>query len=563
MYILGYKMGHDPAACLMRDGEIVAAVEEERLNRIKHSPGISPWKAIRYCLDHEKITLDQVDHIVYAGSSAPLLFFTLLGYYLIHWPLGSWPEFRGALGHIEKALHRLSRYFQNKEPYQEIFNVIGGTPRRVICLDHHFSHAASAYYFSGFREATIITADGKGDATSVLFAEVRDGEIRVLKRYGIPHSIGFMYAGATAFLGFEINEGEYKMMGLAAYGIPRYNVSDIFSVDDHGAPHVDPRYTFYDWNQKYLSEKFDVVPRRPEDPIQEVHKDIAASFQKNLEDNMVRMAKCLVEKTGKKNLCLAGGVALNVKMNQALRESGYFDDVFIQPAAGDAGTVLGAVAYIYWRETGKMVNPLRHLYWGQQASGKEIEKVIQESRVKYEVMDDIPGRVATILAEGKVIGWMQGAMEFGPRSLGRRTILADPRRAEMKDVVNSKIKFREEFRPFAPSMLASDATKILERYTDAPYMILSFNVKKEYAHLIPAVVHADGTVRPQIVSRETHPLYHSLLKEFKKLTGVGVLLNTSLNRRGEPICARPEEALDLFLHTDLDYLVLGDYLISK
>ncbi len=579
MFILAFKTGHDPAACLLEDGRIIAAAEEERFVRVKHAPDFFPEKAIRFCLAQKKFTLDQVDYVVFAREKNLATFIKVSGYFLTRLPRNL-TEFRYMLSLTKVQLRGLWTALRGHAPYQKVFNIIGGRRRKIYSFDHHSCHAASAYYGSGFDEAAILCMDGKGEATSISMWYGKNGVIKNLKRYGIFDSLGYLYGSITDFLGFRINDGEYKVMGLAPYGKPSYEMSDIISLPrlNLDVPrfnlgegvHINTRYSLYPFSKKNLKRRLGAISQEYDEASPpQPNTDIAATLQDRLEKAALFYVKKLFSFATRytlhvtRNLCLAGGVALNVKMNKVIWESGLVDKLWIQPAAGDMGNVLGAAWLLYYRKTGKRLEPLKHLYLGAQYSDTEIEKVLRPSGLRYEKKEDIAKETAELLSQGKIVAWFQGRFEFGPRALGARSVLADPRKAEMKDVINAKVKFREPFRPFCPSILEGYAEKILDHYVPSPYMVISFSVKPEWRGKIPAVVHVDGTVRPQEVIRATNPLYAQMIQYFYEKTGVPVVLNTSLNVKGEPIVNTPEEAIAFFKKTDVDYLAIGSYLAKK
>lgn len=565
MYILAFKDGHDPAACLMKDGSIVAAVEEERFNRVKHAPGKPPFESIRYCLSAAGITLDDVDYIVYASSKAPSYLLKIIWYYLVHPPVRHWEELRDAISYARKGLRRLRSHMRGSETYQRLFAELGGRTRAVEEVDHHLSHAASAYYFSGLTgDAAILTMDGKGDSTAVYLGEAKEGSVRTLRRWGVPASLGLLYTSITKFLGFEPNEGEYKVMGLAPYGTPQGHFDRVFNIDpERGSIYIRPPFVYYKRNQAFLAEFFSLPARSRDESMSQAYEDLAASLQEQLEESVLNLVRYAVKKTGKRTLCMAGGVCLNVKMNKRIRESGLVDTLWVQPVSGDAGTVIGAAAQVYVEKTGKLPEPMRHLYFGPEYGEEEILQALQGAGLSYERPASIAKAAADVLAGGGVLAWFEGRMEFGPRALGARSIVADPRNADMKERVNEKIKFRELFRPFCPSILDEDMADLVENPASSPYMIMAFDATKKAKESIPAVVHVDGTMRVQEVVRNDAPMYWDLIKAFKEKSGVGAVLDTSLNRRGEPIVNTPQEAINLFLATDLDAMALGPFLVKK
>lgn len=569
MRILAFKTGHDPAACLLEDGKILAAVEEERFVRVKHAPDFFPENAIRYCLSVKDLKLDDIEYVVFAREKNFKTFLKVSRYFLTH-PPKNLTEFRYAIALLKVQISGVWDAFLGRAPYQQIFKVFGGKKRRVYSFDHHLCHAASAYYGSGFDEAAILCMDGKGEATSISMWYGRGGKIRMLKRYGIFKSLGYLYGAITDVLGFRMNDGEYKVMGLAPYGKPTYKMDDIFNADESGV-YLNTRYSLFPLSRVNLKKRFgDIGQEYDESSPPQLNADIAATVQDRLEKAALwyvkRIFLLLQAKSFKpqaRNLCLAGGVALNVKMNKVIWESGLVENMWVQPAAGDMGNVLGAAWLLYYQKTGKRPEPLRHLYFGPEYSQEEIKSALEKSGLAYRESQDISKETADMLSQGKIIAWFQGRMEFGPRALGSRSVIADPRTAEMKDIINAKVKFREPFRPFCPSFLEGHGSLMFENYMSSPYMIMSFSVKPEWKERIPAVCHVDGTVRPQEVFEGTNPLYYRMIKYFYEKTDIPVILNTSLNIRGEPIVNTPEEAIAFFKKTDVDYLAIGPYLAKK
>lgn len=561
VFILGINCNvHQSAAVLIKDGVLIAAAEEERFTRKKFDSAF-PVEAIRYCLKEARIEMSDVRYA---------------GFY--------WQPWKGLL----KRLWWLVRYF----PHSLKTFRAGGDGRGSIgtlfahlsvplklwrlgfrgkfsFVDHHTAHAASAFFVSPYEQAAILTADFTGEHCSTLLGTGNGSEIRVLKRAFLPDSLGMFYAALTEFLGYRMHADEYRVMGLAAYGTPRY--ADIFrsmivfkdgilTVDDtsFGYPSAAPVYS-----KKWIELLGE--PCTDESHITEQrYADIAASGQKVLEEMWVAIAAWLKEKTGQRNLVLAGGVALNASANGVLRQSGIFEHVWVQPAANDPGCALG-VCYHIWHGVLKQPRTfvLNHAYWGPAATDDEIAAAIQTEGLESEYRDDIEAATARLLADGNVVGWYQGRMEWGPRALGNRSILADSRNSAIKEIVNGKIKFRELYRPFAPSVLEEDAEKYFELAGASPFMTFVFPVKADAKHLIPAVTHVDDSARIQTVSRSINPRFWQLINEFKKITGESVILNTSFNVRDEPIVCTPEDAVRCFLNTELDYLVMGRYLCKK
>jgi len=565
MYILAYKEGHDPAACLLKDGKIIAAAEEERFNRQKHAPGILPRQAISYCLKFANITASDIDYLVYARLKPYQTLFQVLKYYLSRPPHNK-IEFKFFISHLKTQLIGTWQEICSKNNYQKIHFHFPELPTKIYSFDHHLCHAASAYYFSNFDSALILTMDGKGEATSVMAAQGQDNKIKILERRGIFDSFGLFYSAITKHLGFTPNDGEYKVMGLAPYGQPNISFKDILKAHKKTGYSVNSHYSLYPLSLKNLPNKLGPARTR-ESELKDHHKNIAASAQAALEESTLNLLKHLLKKYPHSNLCLAGGVALNVKMNKKFWESGLIKNLYIQPAAGDNGLVLGAAALLYTRLTQQRVQCLENLYLGPQFENSAIENALQKSKIQYSFITDknkLIQETVNLLKSDLVVGWYQGRMEFGPRALGNRSILANPQNKTMRAQVNAKIKFREDFRPFCPSILEEFAPSYFKNYTPAPYMILSFvTLSPEIDNKISAVVHVDGTVRPQTVNSEINPLYYELLQEFNHQTGIPALLNTSMNIRGEPIVCSPQDLIEFFLKTEVDAIVAGNFVALK
>lgn len=567
MYILGLTTLGDAAATLIHDGEIVAAAEEERFSRVKHHSGF-PYNAIQYCLEEAGITIADIAHI---------------GLYWKPWVLRhkAMQALKSAAVSREMFRARVDRgVTQVSESYLGMF----GYPRRIRkhfgpskfrfhFLEHHLCHAASAFFVSPFERAAILTMDGTGEDTTTMFCVAEDKRVRPIKRIKLPHSLGQFYSAVTNFLGFDMFSGdEWKVMGLAAYGKPEYY--DFFSkrvlslngnhdfhsnirVLDH---HLAKSYQFGEEIIKALG-----TPRQPGEEITEHHQNIASSAQKVLEDVVLHLLAGLHEQTGEENLCLAGGVAFNSVMNGRIIEESPFKNFFIQPAAGDAGCSLGA-AYLIHHSLLK--NPrgfrMEHAYYGPGFSSEECAAALRAAGLQFETLPDaeLLPRVAQMIADGAIIGWFQGRMEFGPRALGNRSFIADPRRNDMRELLNKKVKLREWFRPLAPSMLEEKSSTIFGKEHRDPFMVTVISVTEEQKERIPSVVHVDGTARPQTVSRKTNPRYWELISQFERLTGVPVLLNTSFNIQ-EPIVCRPEDAIKTFQTASFDALVLENNLVLR
>ncbi len=541
MIILGvtHPVSWNNAACILVDGKLIAMVEEERLNRIKHAPHMAPMLAIEYCLKRAGITLSQVDFVAVGFDSAIRLFIGNL-----------------ANDNFLSGLNQAAFWYRESAPYEKQLPLDGFNAKQVIYVNHHRAHAASAFFASGFAEANILSLDGSGGSESGILGFGRGLEIHVLKTISNRGSWGLIYEQLTEKLGFRRHSGEGKVMGLAAYGAP----------DPNGLPFVTwggdiPRIEVA--KRKAFVES--IVPRKREEPITDEHKKIAATLQYTLEEAAIKMAGWLYKQTGIRRLCLAGGSALNCSMNGKLALLPWVDEIFIQPAAYDAGTALGAALIVHAGKTGQRPDwAMRHAYWGPEFSNEEIENSLREfGELRYRKSPDIFSETARLLKEGKIIGWFQGRSEVGPRALGNRSILADPSRPEMKDRVNNQVKHREPWRPFAPSMLEESLGRYVAKPIPSPFMILAFDTKPEAQAEIISAIHVDGTCRPQTVSRETNPRFWQLIKSFEDIAGIPALLNTSFNVDSQPIVNSPEEAIETFVNCGIDVLAIGDFIVRK
>ena len=567
MYILGLTTLGDSAATLIKDGEIIAAAEEERFSRKKHHSGF-PYKAIEFCLDYAGITLKDVEHV---------------GHYWKPWILRhkAMQALKAALvspamfkARADRGVTQVSESYLGmfKHP-QRLRDHFGASDFKFHYLEHHQTHAASAFFVSPFESAAILTWDGTGEDTTTLFSHGKDNKLEVLKRIKLPHSLGQFYSAVTNYIGFDMFTGdEWKVMGLAAYGKPKYY--DFFSqkvltkngsgdfhfnikVLDH---HLAKHYQFPDAIVKELGPG-----RKKGEELTEHHWDIASSAQKVLEDTAIYLVKQIKEMTGEENLCMAGGVAFNSVMNGRIFHETPFKNFFVHPAAGDAGCSLGAAYYVWHQILG---NPRKYVmnnaYWGPKFSNEECQKALDAAGLKYETLADdvLLPKLAKMISEGAIIGWFNGRSEWGPRALGARSFLADPRRADMREILNHKVKLREWFRPLAPSMLEEYGKEIFGVEHHDPFMITVIQVSEEWKKKIPAVVHVDGTARPQMVNREVNPRYWNLINEFRKLTGIPLLLNTSFNIQ-EPIVCTPRDAINTFHNANFDALVLENNLVLK
>ena len=582
MNILGISCYfHDAAAALLRDGTLVAAAEEERFTRKKHDFDF-PSHAIDFCLRQGGLTVDDLDHVVFFEK--PLVKFDrILTTTLGTFPR-SWRVFRDAM----------QTWLRDKLWVRSTIQLRVGVPAsKILFSEHHLSHAASAFFCSPFEEAAILTVDGVGEWTTASMGVGKGTDLRLLREIRFPHSLGMLYSAFTAFLGFEVNEGEYKVMGMAPYGQPRYaeQVRKLIRQDGDGSFRLELDYfSFHYSTTRGYNGRFERLfgpprdPRRafgrpdghggeePLDADDQRYADIAASVQLVTEETLVALAQALHRETGLTRLCMAGGVALNSVANARILRETPFEELYVHPSAGDGGGAVGAALYGHHALLGKPRQfVMRHAYWGQEHGPAEIEAFLKSANVRYDLVEDDElrvERVASALTEGKVVGWFQGRFEWGPRALGNRSILADPRRAEMKEVVNSKIKFREPYRPFAPSVLVERAAEYFDLADPqstypARFMLLVVKVRDGQRTAVPATTHVDGTGRVQVVIREANPTYHRLIERFGEATGVPVLLNTSFNLRGEPIVASPADAYSTFRRSGLDLLALGPYLIEK
>ena len=560
--ILGINTGfaHDPAAALISDGKIALAVEEERLDRVKFGKGF-PHRAIEACLKHEGLSLSDLDRVGF--NFQPWKMFATDLALNARWLFRRRASTYAAY-HLGASLHPL--LFHLKEA--EWFKRRTGGALRVQFLDHHLCHAASAFYVSPFDEAAILTLDQRGESVSATMSVGQGTVIRRLGTVRLPDSLGMLYLSVTLHLGFHIGD-EYKVMGLAPYGTPAYRdvFTDLLQQNRHGTFRLNPSYFDYLGAERCFSNKFYTAlgPRRqPGEPIEQRHMDLACSLQARLTDVVLKMTERLHARTNLPNLCLAGGVAFNSVMSGALLRHSPFKQLYIQPAAGDAGTALGAALIIAHGQLGQprgMV--MEHAFLGPAFSEEEIQAALAACKVAYERPASIARAAAELLAQGQVVGWFQGRMEFGPRALGARSILADPRSEGMKDRVNQCVKHREGFRPFAPSVLEERAGDYFEYAGASPFMLFVYGVRPEKRAVIPAVTHVDGTARVQTVRRADHPLYWELISEFERLTGVPVVMNTSFNVNGEPIVCAPVDAIRCFFGSGLDALALGPFLIRK
>jgi len=586
---------HDSACALIRNGEIIAAAQEERFTRKKHDPRF-PHYALEYCLAEERVTLDNIDFIVFYEKPF-LKFERLLDTYLAFAPSG-FDSFRLAM-----PLWLKDKLFQKRVLATELNKHASSTDinKKLFFSDHHLSHAASAFFPSPFDRAAVLTMDGVGEWTTTSAGVGNGNSLSINKEINFPHSLGLLYSAFTYYTGFKVNSGEYKLMGLAPYGAPKYAqtiLEHLIDLKEDGSFHLDQSYFDYCTGLTMTNEKFDRLfggpARTDKEQLTQHHMDLAASIQAVTEEVVLRLTRNLANETGEENLCLAGGVALNCVANGKVLREGGFKSIWIQPASGDAGGAVGAALTAYHlqlggsrplRGEGGTTDRMKGAYLGPAFEQKEIEERLAAAGANFEILanEAIIDRSVADLVAGKALGWFQGRMEFGPRALGARSIVGDPRSPAMQTTLNLKVKYRESFRPFAPSVLREDVSEWFELEADSPYMLLVADVvasrrRKMTADEeqlfgidklnvvrseIPAVTHVDYSARVQTVHRETNPRYHALLSAFKEKTGCPVLVNTSFNVRGEPIVCTPEDAFNCFMGTEIESLVIGNCYLDK
>ena len=561
MIILGLNYYfHDSSACIVRDGQLITAIEEERLNRIKHTDAF-PEKAIARCLEIAEISYEDIDHI--AVSIKPSTHWLKKVAYVLKYPRSFVPF----VGHhvVQGAIKQ--RRFRNW--YRKNFSGLKGP--KVEFIEHHLTHVAGSFFVSPYKKAALLGIDGSGEWATTWLGYGEDNKVTNLGQSFFPHSLGSFYETVTQFCGFKPNYDEGKTMGLAPMGDPlpfQHEVEKMIRVNKKGKVKADLSYFKYQYlaNQRY-SEKFLGVfgkARKPDGAFETNHMNAAASFQRVLEDRVLEICSYLHKRTGAEYLVLSGGVALNSVMNGRIVRETPFRDVYVMPAAGDNGTSIGAAYYLYNGILKKARN-YKHMnpYTGTAYSNEEIERVLTGAKLKATYTKDITQKAAELLADGKIIGWFQGPMEIGPRALGSRSILANPAFPQMKDKINAEVKFREAYRPFAPSALEENYREYFEMDVKAPFMLKVCQVREDKQAIIPAITHVDGSARLQTVSRETHPRYHELISKLGMLTGVPVVLNTSFNIQGEPLVESPKDAIRCFYSTGLDALCMGNYILEK
>lgn len=582
---------HDSAACLLNDGEIIAAAQEERFTRVKHDHSY-PYNAIQFVLNYANLTLSEVDHIVFFEKPF-LKFERLLETYVAFAPRGFVSFSKAMPLWIKEKLFQKNLLFNRLKEHDKNYK----SDKNIFFSDHHLSHASSAFFPSPYEEAVVLTADGVGEWATTTVAVGKKNKLEIKKEIHFPHSLGLLYSAFTYFTGFKVNSGEYKLMGLAPYGNPIYEnkIRQLIDIKEDGTFRLDQKYFNYatglTMTNKNFHNLFERKPRNPEsEKISQFHMDIAASIQKITEEIMIKLAKSIRKEYGIKNLCLAGGVALNCVANGKILEEKIFDNIWVQPAAGDAGGSLGAALALWYQEmeNERKVNQnddMKGSYLGKNFSQQEIEKELNSLGANFETYKykDLIEKTAELLSTENAIGWFQGRMEFGPRALGSRSILGDPRSEKMQKNLNLKVKYRESFRPFAPSILSEDLSEWFDIKVESPYMLFvskinpnkkiemtdeqkklfgidKLNIKRSE---IPAVTHVDYSARIQTVKKNTNKIYYDLISKFKEKTGCPVLVNTSFNVRGEPIVNTPTDAFNCFMGTELDFLIIGNCILEK
>ena len=582
---------HDSAACILIDGEIIAAAQEERFTRKKHDPSY-PHNAIEFVLNYAKLKLHQIDQIVFFEKPF-LKFERLLETYVAFAPKGFLSFSKAMPLWIKEKLFQKNLLFNYLKEHDELYK----SDKNIFFSDHHLSHAASAFFPSPFEEAVVLTADGVGEWATTTVAVGRGKNLEIKKEIHFPHSLGLLYSAFTYYTGFKVNSGEYKLMGLAPYGSPIYEdkIKKIIDIKEDGTFRLNQKYFNYATGLTMTNNKFhDLFGQKPRNPknekLTQFHMDIAASIQKITEDIMIKLSRSIRNEYGIKNLCLAGGVALNCVANGKVLKEKIFQNIWIQPAAGDAGGSLGAALALWHIEQGnnRKINysdDMKGSYLGPEFNQNQIEKELKSLGANFDILDyeNLISQTSDHLSNEKAIGWFQGRMEFGPRALGGRSILGDPRSEKMQKTLNLKVKYRESFRPFAPSILREDLSNWFEINIDSPYMLFVANVisekqikmtdeqKKLFGidklnikrSEIPAVTHIDYSARIQTVSENTNKRYYDLISKFRQTTGCPVIVNTSFNVRGEPIVNTPTDAFNCFMGTELDYLVIGNCILDK
>lgn len=586
MNILGISaFYHDSAACLVQDGRIVSAVQEERFTRKKHDHSF-PQNAIKYCLESNGLISSDLGLVAFYDKPF-LKFERILETYLAYAPVG-----------IRSFIKAIPLWIKQKVWMKEFIRTELGYDREIIFPQHHESHAASAFFPSPYQEAAFLTVDGVGEWATASFGVGKDNQINIQAEIHFPHSLGLLYSAFTYYTGFKVNSGEYKLMGLAPYGEPKYKdliLSELMDLKEDGSFRLNMKYFNYCTGLTMVNRRFEKLfggrPRKQESRLTQRDMDLARSVQAVTEEVILRMVKHVCRKTGQKNLCLAGGVALNCVANGRILREGPFQNLWIQPAAGDAGGALGAALFAWYQylDNDRVADGRGDFqqgsFLGPSFNAEHIENYLKDNNISYTKIsnEEIPEEIADLIAEQKVIGWFQGRMEFGPRALGARSIIGDARSPKMQETMNLKIKFRESFRPFAPSVLKEKISDFFQINEESPYMLLVAPIKKEIRReipneeeklfgldrlnvvrsSIPAVTHVDYSARIQSVDENTNPLYYKMIKKFDQKYGCPVVINTSFNVRGEPIVCTPQDAYLCFMRTNMDYLIIGNCLIEK
>jgi carbamoyltransferase len=558
-YILGLNyIGHDASASLVRNGEVLASVMEERFSRSKHDRSF-PLESINYCLREAGITIAELAAITYYMDPKEHFDQRVIHHLGRYYPR-SVPLFTD-------MLNRSLKVNNVEKEIREKLNYLGN----IYFADHHKSHIAKSFFLSPYEEAAVISIDGLGEISSTVIADVQGTAIRILKRINFPHSLGMLYNAVTHYLGFKATHDAGKVMGLTSYGDRKQCIDkfrEIVQLKDEGEYELDLSYFEYPFQRDlWVSEKFIETfgpIRKPGEPLEKRHEDVAAGLQGMLEEVYYHLAQYARMTTNREYLCLSGGVALNSVANGRLLQKEYFTDIFIPPPTGDDGTSLGsALLYNYEVMGNSDRHPLKNGFLGPGYNDSEIETALKRFNLRYYKSEDVCREAGAMIADNKIVGWFQGRMEVGPRALGNRSILANPGLNNVKDILNARVKFREPFRPFAPSILAEDVGEWFDYDHEAPYMLFVFDVKKEKRHLVPGITHVDGSGRLQSVDAERNPTYHRLIREFKKHTGIPMVINTSFNIKGEPIVNTPTDAIRCFLGNGIDCLVLGDFIVKK
>ncbi len=560
MNILGIScFYHDAAAAVVKDGDLIAAAQEERFTREKHDQNF-PSHAIDFCLSRSGLKPQELDYIAFYDKPF-VKFDRILQTYVSTWPRGLFSFLKAMPVWIKEKIW-IPQMIRNRLDYEG----------EILFSEHHMSHAASAFLVSPFEEAAILTTDGVGEWDCATYGYGRGNDIHLSKSIPFPHSLGLFYSAFTYYLGFRVNSAEYKVMGLAPYGEPRFYdliMRELVSLRDDGSFSLNMKYFTYEYGLKMVGRRFSQLfgepVREPESKLTQFHKDVAASLQKATDTIVVKMAQHIEGETGMKKLCMAGGVALNCVSNSKILENTSFVDVFVQPAAGDAGGSVGAAYYVYNTLLG---NPrtyiMNEVFLGPDFMDDDIESLLRSKNISYRKCgrQELIEETARLIADQKVVGWFQGRMEFGPRALGNRSIIADARNPKNQSVVNLKIKFRESFRPFAPTVLEERMEEYFKFDRPGPFMLFVANVRSD-RRVIPAVTHVDGSARLQTISRKQNELYYDLIAEFDRQTGCPVIINTSFNVRGEPIVCTPGDAWRCFMRTEMDCLVIGSFILEK